>query len=384
MDKGYIISTIQQIIDNEFSIPMERKMIIYNDRINFRCPICHEGNDKHKKRGNLYFNRLFYICFRCGHKTTYEKFLKHFGQQIDMDKKLEMLEYLDTQISYKDYTENSSDISFDKLLNMDEITTLFNTHETPISDFKPIVKNSGFYQYLVGRGIPEQMHKNIYQAKFWKNAEISEPIIVFLNRKDDKLLGIQIRNLKMAKSRRMFKVYNYQALRKWLYDDIEEIDMEELAIYNKLSYFFNILNVSFESTITVFEGYLDSLFYPNSIGMVGTNSDVKFLEMNEVDLQYFFDNDQAGWDKSDEKIKAGYRTFLWKKLFDSIVDKKKSDDPYGLMRRISSVKDLNKLNEVVPGAYKKLELPEYFSNDIFDIKWIPKKVYYKKKTYVPH
>ena len=68
------------------------------------------------------------------------------------------------------------------------------------------------------------------------------------------------------------------------------------------------------------------------------------------------------------------------KLFDSIVKSKKTDDPYKLMYRISKVKDLNKLAELVFNPYKKLNLEEYFSKDIYDSIWlkIPQKT---KKTY---
>ena len=136
--------------------------------------------------------------------------------------------------------------------------------------------------------------------------------------------------------------------------------------------FFNILNVDFIDTITVFEGYLDSLFFPNSIGLVGVNTDYRFLEGNELDIQYFFDNDEAGYKKSEEKIKDGWPVFLWKKLFESIVDKKNANDPYALLHRISKVKDINKLATLVENPYKKLDLPFFFSKDVLDIKWIPK------------
>jgi hypothetical protein len=54
-------------------------------------------------------------------------------------------------------------------------------------------------------------------------------------------------------------------------------------------------------------------------------------------LQYFYDNDFAGYQKSEQKNKQGYPVFLWKKLFEDIVEKKASDDPYSLMYRISKV-----------------------------------------------
>ena len=100
-----------------------------------------------------------------------------------------------------------------------------------------------------------------------------------LNRRDNKVLGIQIRNLKEGK-KRMFKIYNYENLFEWINlgkDEPIEMSINQLVIYNKLSYYFNILNVDFMEKITVFEGYLDSLFFPNSIGLVGVNTDYRFL-----------------------------------------------------------------------------------------------------------
>jgi hypothetical protein len=196
--------------------------------------------------------------------------------------------------------------------------------------------------------------------------------MVFLNQKNGKVLGLQVRNLKEGR-RRFFLIYNWETLNSWIYGEDAEIDVQKCVIYNKLSYFFNILNVNFEDTITIFEGYLDSLFYPNSIGIVGVNTDLRFLENNNLDLQYFFDNDLAGYLKSEEKLLQGGKIFLWKKLFDDIVEKKRSRDPHGLLYRISKVKDLNKLNELVPNSYKKLNLPEFFSEDTYDLKYLPKK-----------
>jgi hypothetical protein len=196
-----------------------------------------------------------------------------------------------------------------------------------------------------------------------------------LNRRDEKVLGMQIRNLKEGK-RRTFKIYNYENLLEWVNLVREEpldIDINEMVIYNKLSYYFNILNVDFGSRVTVFEGYLDSLFYPNSIGLVGVNTDYKLIENNGLDIQYFFDNDEAGFLKTEEKMKDGYPVFLWNKLFEDIVEKKKTDDPYKLLYRISKVKDINKLAQLVPTPYKKLELYDFFSKDVLDLKWIPKR-----------
>lgn len=380
MDKIYIKSLLQKIIDKEFSNSTKRRINDYSDRLNCACPFCGDSNrNNHAKRGNLYFNRLVFICFNCDKKTTFDRMCKEFNEQIDPDKKLEMIEHLDSIVTYTDYQNEFIDARFENLIDLTDLEDSINKNLTPFSDFKPIQVNGGIYKYLIGRGIGPELHKNIYQAKYWKNEDESEWVIVMLNRKDNKILGMQIRNLKEGK-RRTFKIYNYENILDWVNMAKEEpkvIDINELVVYNKLSYYFNILNVNFDYMITVFEGYLDSLFYPNSIGLVGVNTDFRFLENGGFDLQYFFDNDEAGFKKSEEKLKEGYPVFLWRKLFDDIVERKRVEDPYTLLHRISKVKDINKLCQLTPGAYKKLNLPNFFSEDVMDIKWIPK---FKRKN----
>jgi hypothetical protein len=374
MDKVYIENIIQKIVNKEFIDASRRKIVVYNDRLNFCAPCCGDSHkNKHAKRGNLYFNKLLFICFNCGKKTTFDNICKDFNEQLDPDKKLEMIEHLNSVMTYSDYEGDFVDARFENLIDMSELERVFSQDLTPISDFKPIQVNGGVYKYLVGRGIPPEYHKNIYQAKYWKNEDESEWIIVLLNRRGDKVLGMQTRNLKEGR-RRTFKIYNYENLLEWVSigKDLPETDMNDLVIYNKLSYYFNILNVDFNEKITVFEGYLDSLFFPNSIGLVGVNTDFRFLESNNLNLQYFFDNDEAGYKKSEEKLRGSYSVFLWRKLFDDIVNKKNSADPYRLLHRIGKVKDINKLAELVPEPFKKLELSNFFSQDVMDVKWIPK------------
>jgi DNA-directed RNA polymerase subunit RPC12/RpoP len=376
--KEYINHIVEKIASKEFNSRMESSVIKHIDRVQIRCPYCHEGKTKTKKRGNVYYNKLLYVCFRCDKKTTFDKFCRDFDESIDPDKKLEMIEYLDSVMDYSDYESDFLDTKLDDLINLADLENVFNNNLTNITDFSPIKENSGIYKYLLGRGIGPELHKDIYQAKYWRTEDQHEWVIVMLNRRGDKVLGMQVRNLKLGK-RRMFKIYNYESLLELVNINNPDYDPEpsKLVLYNKLSYFFNILNVDMMSTITVFEGYIDSLFYKNSIGLVGVNTDMKFIENNDLDIQYFFDNDEAGYKKSEEKIKAGYRVFLWKKLFDDIVSKKKTPDPHQLLHRISKIKDINKLFELLPDAGSKLNLSDFFSLDAYDIRWVPK--FRKKK-----
>lgn len=382
MDKVYIKSLVQKVLNKEFANVQKRRINEYSDRLNCACPYCGDSHrNNYAKRGNVYLNRLIYVCFNCDRKTTIDKFFKDFNEQIDPDKKLEMIDHLNSVMTYADYQNEFIDAKFDNLIDLADLEDAISKNLTPFTEFTPIKVNGGVYKYLINRGILPQYHSNIYQAKFWKNEDEYEWIIVMLNRKANKILGMQVRNLKEGR-RRMFKIYNYENILEWINIGKQEpfiIDINEMVIYNKLSYYFNILNIDFEKQITVFEGYLDSLFFPNSIGLVGVNTDFRFLENNGFDLQYFFDNDEAGFKKSEEKMKEGYPVFLWNKLFDDIVRKKKSADPFKLLHRISKVKDINKLCQITPDAYKSLKLQSFFSKDLMDIKWIPK--FKRKKFY---
>ncbi len=316
MDKIYIKSLIQNVLNKEFSNPNKRRIDEYADRLNYSCPYCGDSSKSvHKKRGNLYFNKLFYICFNCDKKTTFDKFAKDFNEVLDPQKKLEIIEYLDSVIDYSDYDTDFGDFQLDDLYDISQLEELFNVKDiTPIFDFKPIDERSGVYKYLLGRGIVKPLQKDIYQAKFSKGDEGYEHVIILLNKRGDKVLGLQVRNLKEGR-RRFFVIYNWESIHKWIWGEEKEVDIQKSIIYNKLSYYFNILNINFEEKITIFEGYIDSLFYPNSVGVVGVNTDLRFLENNNLDIQYFFDNDTAGYNKSEEKIREGGKVFLWKKLF---------------------------------------------------------------------
>ena len=242
MDKIYIKGLLQKIIDKEFANSTKRRVNDYSDRLNFACPYCGDSHkNNHAKRGNLYFNKLVFICFNCDKKTTFDRMCKDFNEQIDPGKKLEMIEHLDSIVSYTDYQSEFIDARFENLIDISELEHSINLKLTPFSDFKPIQVNGGIYKYLLNRGIEAEFHKNIYQAKYWKNEDEHEWVIVMLNRKGDKLLGMQIRNLKEGK-RRTFKIYNYENILEWVNlgrVEPKNVDINELVVYNKLSYYFN-------------------------------------------------------------------------------------------------------------------------------------------------
>ena len=84
---------VEQVLAREFQ-GNPAKQIIYKagNRLNFSCPYCGDSSkNKFAKRGNIYFNRLIYICFNCDKKTNFDRFCKDFNEVLDPDKKLEMI-----------------------------------------------------------------------------------------------------------------------------------------------------------------------------------------------------------------------------------------------------------------------------------------------------
>ncbi len=375
MDKSYVRQLVSGILEKEFKSPEKRRIHEYPDRLNYACPVCGDSKDDRKKRGNLYLNRLYHICFNCGSKMTLDRLCRRFEMQVDPEKKLEMIEFLNSQIHVSDYQDEVDEFDLAKLFHIDELTAVLRTGEHGITDFAPVQPGGGVSAYLSDRMINDGLRANIYQAKYWYDDHRFDYILCLLNRKGDRVLSMQIRNLKQGK-RRMFKIYNYESLYTWVHgrDASEDLDVNMLVTFNKLSYYFNILNVDFSSEITIFEGYLDSLFFPNSIGVIGVNTSMRFLEQNSgLQIRYFFDNDSAGHAKSEEKLRQGYKVFLWRKLFDHVVAMKRGADPYKLMHRISKVKDLNDLCVLTGGSCAKLGMPEHFSSDLFDLSYLPKR-----------
>jgi hypothetical protein len=82
-----------------------------------------------------------------------------------------MIEHLESVVTYTDYGTDFVDARLENLIDLSELERVFSSDITPISDFKPIQTNGGIYKYLIGRGIAPELHKNIYQAKYWKNED---------------------------------------------------------------------------------------------------------------------------------------------------------------------------------------------------------------------
>ena len=368
IDIEYIKLKIKEVLKNAHSDPLKHNIREMSDRLNFSCPICSDSANPNKKRANIYLdNPLYLVCFNENCRCSITKLFRDFKVEIDPEKKQEIYDYAESNIKFDRKKEIYIPSHLDKLMDLGFIVEFFNTHpEHNITKFKPIQFNSAAYQYLkVDRLIDN--FENIYEAELRLTDTWKEKVIVILNKSGNKVLGFQLRNLKSG-FKRLFKVYNFEKIYRILHPD-EVIDELELMSYNKISNFYNILNIDWELPVTIFEGYLDSIFFPNSIGAIGLNSvdtELSFLFDSDIDLQFFFDQDQVGIRKSITLLEKGYKVFLWQKLIELLL--KNKTDKYKAKIYLLKIKDLNKLVQEMKNTdpYNKLKLNKCFSKDMFD------------------
>ena len=377
INRGYIKDILQKIVDKAHTHPDKKEVKDKADMgFQISCPYCGDSEKNARKyRGNLN-SILFYKCFNdgCFRQTHFTSMCKDFNVEIDIDTKQSIYAYLDSYTNKVDTLQNElAENGLNNLIDLQDLEHSINenTCDSQLSNFMPIQKGSAQFFYLMeNRGLTDMsLWKNIYQADFHITGEWVEKSIIFINKRGNKVIGAQMRNLKDGYKRK-FKIYTFSDLYEWV--GKKELSDGQLMMYDKLSYYYGILEVDFGKEITIFEGYGDAILFPNSIGLAGVNTEMTFMENNGLEIRYFYDNDTAGYPKTEEKIKAGFPCFLWNKMFEYIVQRKKSDDPFYHSYKVSQVKDLTSLNKAVPECYIKLEMEKHFSDDILDLKYVPK------------
>lgn len=378
LDLSYITSVIQNILDKSHTNSQKRLIKPRPSEsspkeLNFACPLCGDSHDKMgMKRGHLFLRNMFYVCYneRETDSMSFTKLCSKFGIQLDPEKKMNIYDYINQNISFS-YREDFVVENLDKLLDAKEYFEFLNNKKGSfLTNVSPIKKDSAAYNYLQNRKLTN--YRNILQGIYHITDKWKEPVIIILNRRGNKLLGFQIRNLKDDKAKRFYKEHEFEYIYNYKNFD-DRLDEIEAISYNKLSHLFNILNVDFNKPVNAFEGYLDSEFFPNSMSLLGLDTDISIIENENIDIRFIFDNDGPGIRKSKKMLEQGKCVFLWRKMIDDL-----SKGDYKLKKSLEDIKDMNQLVIFYdnPNIYYDLNLEQYFSIDKFDmiyVKDIPKK-----------
>lgn len=336
-----LISLLQPILDRVFhNNPIKRRIQQHKDRISFACPYCMDSmKNDYKKRGNFILQGKFanyYKCHNCGEFKRIDNFFKDFNVELDLN----VVDYISQNIS--DFSVQSNykyDISI--FMNVDEIEKYAIDREEFKRFFGLVeVKNTPVSIWLKNR-------LQFDESKFLYN--ISKNYLVILNlTQSGKILGIQKRNFDQRNKYMTYKFSKlYELMRKPKIEDEKLID--EL---DTLSQIFNILTVNYSKKITLFEGPLDCFLFKNSIANTGIHKSFPI----EINLRYWYDDDEIGRKKSIEKINDKYEVFLWSKL------KRDYNLPY------RKKWDLNDL--LIYFKNNNIKVPNfnlYFSDNQFDI-----------------
>jgi hypothetical protein len=347
--KARIIDKIIRVLHINHTHSEKKQILEGRDRLNFACPYCGDSTSSaRKKRGNLYWNDLFFHCYNCSTHVSLDTFLKDYDQNFEGDDRIDVLNFIKENKKSISYGESLDFYLFDKVkelaLTFDELSLGFNIY--PINSLSYRV-----YPYLKSRLLHHKLNKFAYDPR-------KKELYVFNLTADEKIIGFQTRSLGSNDTGPKYKTWNIQRI----YDRLKkplDLSEEDLNNINKISMLFGILTADLSRDFTVFEGPIDAMFMTNSIGLTGVKKQV--IDFNEIPTaRYFFDNDIEGKTKMIERLKGGQTVFLWDKfLKDYNIPHKK-------------VKDLN---DLVKYEYQHrlgclTSIDKYFTNNHLDLIFI--------------
>lgn len=353
-----IYDKVQNILIKEFPETKQKQIIkTESTGIKFACPICHDSAyDPKKKRGHIAFRGKhagLYTCFNSCGSMPLKKFFKYFGTDLSLTD----INYISNNYNNENSSPDLSNNITTNIINKDEAYNLAvdRNYIRDILGLQDIGRETTplAWNYLINRCQYSNHNRFLYSDKYNQ--------ILILNLVDDRVLGMQIRNLSPKPGQAKYLTMTLDKMRSAMLRDNTPIP-ETIA---KLSTVFNIFSVDFSRTsfkpIFVTEGPFDAFLLPNCIALSGANKNFAM----QFPFWYIFDRDETGNEHAIEKMKQGYNVFLWQKF---MTDFKIPDiNPYitsGNKRKwdITDVKkyfrDL-KINPRVPWG-------KYFSNNILD------------------
>lgn len=345
-----IEDTIRLILSREFK-ESPGKQIIYKagSRLNFSCPYCGDSHDSRKKRGNFYLDTLAYKCYNggCGIYKDMLTFFKDFSvySKLTGDEREEIRGILDDNRNKRRSSYGKIDISY--------------FFDNDISDV--LIDRSQFMERL---GLQEVYGSSIQRYITRRNQKLDkkfawdpkkEKLYLFNLTPDDKILGLQVRNMNSIKGSVKYLTYKLSGIYEKLLKVTDQQFLEKAKSVDPISHVFGIGTLDFSSDITVFEGPMDSWFWNNSVGLCSLENKFPFDVEN---VRYWYDWDKSGIEKTMDLLSRGQTVFNWGKFLEenNITKNRKWD--------------LNDLVVHLRTTGKKIKrLDNYFTNDVLDLRY---------------
>jgi len=347
MDLSRVQELLGDILRKEFSGNADKQKIYQaSNRLNFSCPYCGDSTSSRKKRGNFYLDTLTYKCYNggCGiYKDAFSMF-RDFSviSKLEGGEKQDILEKIKQGKEKRKTHFGEIDISlfFDADFNNLVIDRDFFVERMNLED----VKGSKIENYLIQRN-QKPDKKFAWDRK-------TQKLYLFNLTSGGKILGLQFRNMSGTSGS---KYYTYKLSGIWekMLGVTDEDFLNEARKIDPVSHVFNIGMISFDHTITVFEGPMDSWLWKNSVALCSVENKFPFDIEN---IQYWYDWDNAGRQKHSDLLSEGKKVFNWKKF---LVDHELP---------INKKWDLNDLvNYLRAKRIKIRRLDNYFTQEVLDL-----------------
>jgi len=330
-------SRVSQILTNTFQEYNKRMIMKANGRLNFACPYCGDSTrDDRKKRGNLYTETLRYLCFNggCEKSVTFDTMLSDFNIVVSESEKA----------AYIQYAVKGSKRSTRKL-TFEEVASELN--------LKPcLIPRSRFMSKM---GLREVKNVEIVTKYLNKRCQPIGPQFAVGRNEDLFILNLDtsgeyVASLQIRPRNKTMKYLTFTGEHMWT--KLMKEPFPGGPKEDALTKFFGIFAADLDGMVTLFEGPLDSMLFPNSCGLLSVKNPWPF----DCLRRYFLDDDEAGRKKSLQLMKAGESCFMWEAY--------KRDKDLTFYK----IKDYNDL--VVLAKEKDIDLSDvqnYFSNGVLDI-----------------
>lgn len=344
---------IQKILYSVFQFGPKTKPNTKSNVTYIACPYCGDSDkDKSKKRFTIYWESSSCYCYNCETYKKVDRFLSDFKES---NLSFEESQWIHTN-SYK------------KVFNRGRSDTLFRNHE----DFQDLLKYSitvkdfcrvGGYEiasrnnsYLNSRYLG-RFHKEFLELSY-KVGDYKDNVVILNKITDNRIIGITIRDNRPNIKNKYFvytldKIYAKFFPNRYAKLKADGVDLEK---FNLISYYYNFFNLNFDKPITVFEGPIDRMFYPNSVAISSLWRDYTFFK-NLDNVRFMFDDDKVAKKHNIKLLKDKKTIFLWSKFKTNKKIKSKS---------VKDMNDLIILSQKDKIPYFK-DTPDFFSNDPLDI-----------------
>lgn len=180
-----------------------------------------------------------------------------------------------------------------------------------------------------------------------------EKLFLFNLNKEDKIIGLQLRNMNSIKGSSKYLTYKLSGICEKLLFCKDSEFLDGCRKIDPISSVFNVATIDFGEDITIFEGPMDSWLWKNSVGLCSVENRFPFDVEN---IRFWYDWDKAGLNKSIELLTSGFKVFNWGKfLEDHTITKNRKWD-------------LNDLVIHLRKTGKKIRRFEnYFTDDVLDL-----------------